>query len=104
MTMLRKTVVAVSVGFLLVCAGVFVALGAIPGIFGLGFWALFVLLALAVERWRYQRILAAPPGPDWRPNGEQFVDPETGRHVAVYEDPTSGKRAYVAVGSAPPGP
>ena len=101
MTMLCKTVLAVSVGFLLVCAGVFVALGAVPGLFGLGFWAVFLVVALAVERWRYKQILEGPPGPEWRANGEQFVDPETGRQVAVFEDP-SGKRAYVGI--RPPAP
>jgi hypothetical protein len=97
---LRKGTLALTAAALVVALVVLATLGAVPGLVGLAFWAAFLLAALAVERWRYGRILAAPPGPDWRANGEQFVDPETGRTVAVYEHPGSGRRAYVA----PPAP
>lgn len=93
----RRATLAVSAGFLAVVAAVFLAMGVIPGLFGLAGCALFLIVALAIERWRYKPVLSAPPGPEWRANGEQFMDPETGRKVTVYEDPATGKRAYVAL-------
>jgi len=96
MTTLRKGTLAVAAGVLVLAIVLFVAAGALPGLFGLGCWALVLLVGLAIERWRYKAILGAPPGPEWRSNGERFVDPETGRMVAVYEEPASGRRVYVA--------
>lgn len=37
----------------------------------------------------------APPGPDWRPTGERFVDPTSGERLEVWFHPASGERAYV---------
>lgn len=37
----------------------------------------------------------APPGPDWRPTGERFVDPTSGEMLEVWFHPASGERAYV---------
>jgi hypothetical protein len=97
LTTLRRGTLAVAAAALAVALFVLVTAGAVPGLIGLAFWAVFLLVALAVERWRYGRILAAPPGPEWRANGERFVDAESGRTVAVYEQPGSGRRAYVAL-------
>jgi hypothetical protein len=96
MTTLRKGTIAVGVAVLVAAVVLFVAAGALPGLVGLGCWALVLVVGLAIERWRYKAILGAPPGPEWRSNGERFVDPETGRMVAVYEEPASGRRVYVA--------
>ena len=52
-------------------------------------WALF-------RRGGYKRRpLDAPPGPDWRPTGESFVDPTSGQLLEVWQSPDSGERAYV---------
>lgn len=61
---------------------------------------LFLILALAIERWRYKPVSNARPDPRWSDTGERFVDPETGLLTAVYFDPAKGERHYLA---APPG-
>ncbi|HEX5954270.1 MAG TPA: hypothetical protein VFY94_13935 [Rhodanobacteraceae bacterium] len=59
--------------------------------------ALLLIVALAIERWRYKPIRVAGPDPHWTDTGERFVDPETGLTTAVYFDPASGERHYLAV-------
>jgi len=39
--------------------------------------------------------LDMPPGPDWRPTGERFVDPTSGETIEVWFWPQNGERAYV---------
>jgi len=39
--------------------------------------------------------LDAPPGPDWMPTGERFVDPTSGETLDVWFHEASGERAYV---------
>lgn len=56
----------------------------------------FLIGALAIERWRYKPIAAARPNPRWTDTGERFVDPETGALTAVYFDPATGERHYLA--------
>lgn len=56
----------------------------------------FLIVALAIERWRYKRVTAARPDPRWTDTGERFVDPETGVLTAVYFDPAKGERHYLA--------
>jgi hypothetical protein len=60
------------------------------------------VIALAVLVWfvfrsgGYKRQpLDAPPGPDWEPTNERFVDPSSGETLAVWFHPPSGERAYV---------
>jgi len=79
--------------FLFVCvlAGAFPAGGALAGV------AAVFLIGLAIERWRYKPLAERPPGPDWQATGERFVDPETGKLVAVYFHPATGERRYIAV-------
>jgi hypothetical protein len=83
----------------LLCGAGALALAALrlcPAAALLGLWAVIFLAGLAVERWRYQRLAAAPPGQGWQRTDERFVDPETGRLVTVYFHPPSGERRYVA--------
>lgn len=58
---------------------------------------LILILALAIERWRYKPVSNARPDPRWSDTGERFVDPETGLLTAVYFDPAKGERHYLAV-------
>jgi hypothetical protein len=44
----------------------------------------------------YGRVIGRPPGGDWRPTDERFVDPETGKLVTVWFEPATGERRYVA--------
>ena len=61
-----------------------------------GFVSLPVLIWLLFRKGGYKRTpLDAPPGPDWRPSGERFVDPASGDMLDVWFHPPSGERAYV---------
>ena len=53
--------------------------------------------AVAFERWRYKRLREDPPGGHWIATDERFIDPESGKRVAVFYDPASGERRYVAL-------
>lgn len=57
---------------------------------------LFLIVALAIERWRYKPVGNTRPDPRWTDTGERFVDPETGVLTAVYFDPANGERHYLA--------
>lgn len=59
------------------------------------FGGLFLVIALAIERWRYKHVRVQHPDPRWTDTGERFVDPETGRLTAVYFDPDKGERHYL---------
>jgi hypothetical protein len=54
-------------------------------------------LGVTYERARYKPIVDRKPGPEWIETAERFVDPESGRLVAVYYKPTTGERLYVQV-------
>ena len=57
---------------------------------------LFLIIALAIERWRYKPIRDGRPDPHWTDTGERFVDPETGVLTAVWFDAEKGERHYLA--------
>jgi len=65
---------------------------------------LFLIIALAIERWRYKPIRDGRPDPRWTDTGERFVDPETGVLTAVYFDSARGERHYLAVPTVEPNP
>ena len=55
-----------------------------------------LLLGTALERVGYGRAAASrPAGRGWQLTAERFVDPESGRMVAVWFDATTGERRYV---------
>ncbi len=56
---------------------------------------LFLLIGLAIERWRYKPLEQRAPDPRWTDTGERFIDPQSGVLVAVYFDPTKGERHYI---------
>lgn len=55
-----------------------------------------LIVALAIERWRYKPVQSTSPDPRWADTGERFVDPETGLLTAVYFDAAKGERHYLA--------
>jgi hypothetical protein len=62
----------------------------------LGGIVLVVLIWLLFRQGGYKRQpLDAPPGPDWQPTEERFVDPSSGEVLDVWFHPRSGERAYV---------
>jgi hypothetical protein len=58
--------------------------------------ALPFLIWFAFRKGGYKRTpLEAPPGPDWAPTGERFVDPTSGETLDVWFHAQSGERVYV---------
>jgi hypothetical protein len=55
-----------------------------------------LVLSLLFERYVYKPIRTELPGPGWERTGERFVDPRSGRDIAVYFNPRTGERRYVA--------
>jgi hypothetical protein len=55
--------------------------------------ALITLVAVRYESWRER---PAPPiaGPEWRPTGERFEDPVTGKVMEVQYNARTGERRY----------
>ena len=62
----------------------------------LALWGAILAGGVLVERWRYQLLADNRPGRNWVATPERFVDPETGRLVTVFFNPTTGERRYVA--------
>jgi hypothetical protein len=81
----------------------------IAGVIALGYgapatplWLLAVGGVITVgtlgERVLYKPLLRKKPGPGWVKTTERFVDPESGRTVDVFYEPSSGERQYVSQG------
>ena len=94
---------------LLVFAGALALLGVMllaHGHLGAGAYALgaggLIPLGTAFERWRY-RPNDSRPGARWEPTGERFENPQTGKTVQVFYDPSSGVRRYVSDAELSPG-
>jgi hypothetical protein len=112
--------VRVTVGVLgaLLMVGGLIAVG--TGAWANGLWSIVagavVLVAVAFERSRYRSAAAergaGDPGPGggepsmpvapFRPTGEVFVDPTSGRRLRVYLNPATGERRYYAEDGPPP--
>jgi hypothetical protein len=56
---------------------------------------LTVTVGIVYERVRYKSLARRQPGPGWQRTGERFVDPASGKMVAVYFRPADGERMYV---------
>jgi hypothetical protein len=89
-----RAIVAIIGGVFAAGALLLAALCRFPGAVMLAGWAAIFLVGLLIERWRYKRLSAAPPGPDWQRTDERFLDPETGKLVTVYFHPATGERRY----------
>ena len=93
--MLRLAVLAL--GLALLAAGV-IAIG--YGVPALPLWLLAVGGAITAgtvfERVIYKPLLGKKPGPGWVRTTERFVDPESGKTVDVFYQPSSGERQYVS--------
>ena len=64
-------------------------------------FGLLMMVTAALEP-IYGRAGAQPLDRRWKATGERFVDPETGKLVAVWFDPQSGERRYVEDNGAEP--
>ena len=87
---------------LLLVAAIALLVGGVLAVFlpQLVIGGVFLIVALAIERWRYKPVRGGRPDPGWSDTGERFVDPETGLMTAVYFDPAKGERHYVAAPGA----
>jgi len=98
--MLRALVCVVG-GLLAVGALALAAARCFPAAGVFAVWALILLVGLAIERWRYKPLGNRTPGPGWKATDERFVDPETGKLVTVYFQPSTGERRYIATSPTP---
>lgn len=58
-----------------------------------------VLIISAYAEPVYGKLTGRPPlSGGWRPTGEKFIDPASGKPVEVWFDPATGERKYVDVG------
>jgi hypothetical protein len=95
-----------------VLLGAIIALAGIAGLTlgpaqGAGFPAVPALLlgcliaVTAIAEPVYGKLLSRPSRPgNWRPTGEKFIDPETGKPVEVWFEPNTGERRYVDASQA----
>ena len=89
--MLRKALLLVALGLLAVGLGTWLA--GVHGALPMLIWGAVLLAAVLFERWRYRPFSAPKPGA-WQRTSERFIDPETGRPMQVYYNPTTGERRY----------
>jgi hypothetical protein len=57
-----------------------------------------VIVVTAIAEPVYGKLSDRPRSANWRPTGEKFIDPATGKPVEVWFDPKSGERRYVDAG------
>jgi len=98
MTSLRTVLIGVVAALLI--AGVIAWLRHGPGLIPPVLLLSLVLVALLFENIRYRQAAAQAPGGAFKPTGERFIDPETGKLIEVHSDPATGARRYIAVGHA----
>ena len=93
--MLRGAVLAV--GILMLLAGAATAGLGVPS---LPLWLLIaggvITAGTLLERAIYKPLLREKPGAGWVKTAERFIDPDSGKAVDVFYNPTSGERQYVA--------
>jgi hypothetical protein len=66
--------------------------------------ALLLTAGCLFERRYHATQQAFPPDSRFRPTGERFVDPESGRLTAAWVDPATGERRYIDEGTPPAPP
>lgn len=65
-------------------------------LFGFALVLAILMSGLVFEQFRYAGLRSEMPDRRFKPSGERFIDPETGKPVTVYHDPATGERVYVA--------
>ncbi|GAB3024607.1 MULTISPECIES: hypothetical protein [Oleiagrimonas] len=94
--MLRTVLLTLGVLCLLGALGVLLTSQGLHALPWLLYGALVLGAGVAFESWRYKRIGPKRIEAHWQDTGERFVDPETGVITAVYFDPRTAERHYVA--------
>jgi hypothetical protein len=88
--------VVLGVGVLMLVAGIIIAGASLPGALWLLIVGGVITAGTLLERVIYKPLLRGSPGPGWIKTAERFIDPDTGRPVDVFYNPTSGERQYVS--------
>lgn len=94
MTVLRNIVLGA--GVLMLAAGIIVAGSSLPGALWLLIAGGVITAGTLLERVIYKPLRSEKPGAGWIKTAERFIDPDTGRAVDVFYNPTSGERQYVS--------
>ena len=89
---MREFIVAAGLLLLALAVLLFLVGGPGPAIFATAFLGLALSVGPLIEG-RYKPLRDGTPGPGWTDTGERFIDPETGKQVAVFVTST-GERAY----------
>ncbi len=92
--MLRGFVLAVSI--LLMLIGLWPCLHGAPALLPPLIWGAVLCIATLRERWRY-RENERRDGAGWEATDERFIDPESGKLMQVFYQPTTGERRYEPV-------
>lgn len=92
-------IVVAGIGAFLLLSGLFTICVArvFPPAFGAVIFGALILIGTLAEQYRYKRVRRGQPGPGWRLGAERFVDPESGKIVAVWYNDRIGERAYAEV-------
>ena len=94
--MLRNALLAI--GGLLIAAAVLASFVHVEAAIPLAFAGAVLVLAILFEHHVYKPTHADPPGPNWRPTNERFIDPSSGETIEVFSNPRTGERRYVSRG------
>ena len=92
--MLRSAVLAA--GVLMLAAGIIIAGLSLPGALWLLIAGGVITAGTLLERVIYKPLLRERPGTVWVKTAERFIDPDSGKPVDVFYNPSSGERQYVA--------
>ena len=92
--MLRSAVLAA--GVLMLAAGIIIAGLSLPGALWLLIAGGVITAGTLLERVIYKPLLRERPGTGWVKTAERFIDPDSGKPVDVFYNPSSGERQYVA--------
>jgi hypothetical protein len=95
--MLRTSLLAA--GGVLIAAAVLASFVHVEAAIPLAFTGAVLVLAILFEHHVYKPAEPGPPGPNWRPTRERFIDPSSGETVEVFTNPRTGERRYVSRGA-----
>jgi hypothetical protein len=95
--MLRTALLAA--GALLIAGAVLASFVHVEAAIPLAFAGAVLVLAILFEHHVYKPAEPGPPGPNWRPTRERFIDPSSGETVEVFTNPRTGERRYVSRGA-----
>jgi hypothetical protein len=90
--MLRNFVLVVAIA--LAGSGAYLLLHGEHGAAPMAIWGTILLLAVVFERWRYKNSDHRLSG-DWEATDERFIDPESGKLMQVWYQPSTGERCYL---------